>query len=293
MRRRVVGVGDELDRARAVVARGLRQRDRLVAQRAPQLVRDHRRRRLLDHLLVAPLQRALALAERDHVAVRVPDHLHLDVPRARQEALEEHAVVAEAGLRLALRGGHRVVQVLGALDDAHPAPAAARRRLDQHGVLDSLRRVRRDGAARRPASAASFARTLSPISSIASGDGPTKTTPGRGARARQRGVLGQEAVARVQRVRAHRDDLVDRQVRGDADRGIGLAHVRRARIHIRVDRDRADAEPVQRADHAARDLAPVGDEDRAEHAQAPSARAMTICCTSSVPSPMVRIFASR
>ncbi len=28
-------------------------------------------------------------------------------------------------------------------------------------------------------------------------------------------------------------------------------------------------------------------------AQAPSARAMTICCTSSVPSPIVRIFASR
>src|SRR5205823_14964409 len=29
------------------------------------------------------------------------------------------------------------------------------------------------------------------------------------------------------------------------------------------------------------------------HAQAPRARAITICCTSSVPSPIVRIFASR
>ena len=70
----IVGVGDELDRARAVVARG-----RAPARPPPRRARarssgdDDRRRRLLEHLLVAALQRALALAEREHVAVRVAD----------------------------------------------------------------------------------------------------------------------------------------------------------------------------------------------------------------------------
>ena len=180
--RGIVGVGDELDRARAVVARRARQRDGLRARAVAQLGRDDRRRRLLEHLLVAALQRALALAEREHVAVRVADHLHLDVPRARQEALEEHAVVAEARRRpRGCAAAIAVVELLRALDDAHPAPAAARRGLDQQrvGVRAARRLVR--SATRRPArpraAAAAFARTLSPISSIASGDGPTNTTP--------------------------------------------------------------------------------------------------------------------
>jgi hypothetical protein len=46
---------------------------------------DGRRQRgrgaLLDDLLVAPLHRALALEEMDDVAVRVGEHLDLDVPR--------------------------------------------------------------------------------------------------------------------------------------------------------------------------------------------------------------------
>ena len=125
VRRRVVGVGDELDRARADVARGLRQRDRLVAEARAQLGRDDRRRRLLEHLLVAALQRALALAEREHVAVRVADHLHLDVPRARQEALDEHAVVAEARRGLAPRRGDRLVEPVGRA--RRPASRARRR----------------------------------------------------------------------------------------------------------------------------------------------------------------------
>ena len=44
--------------------------------------RDQRRRALLDHLLMAPLDRALALAQVDHVAVLVAQQLDFDVPRA-------------------------------------------------------------------------------------------------------------------------------------------------------------------------------------------------------------------
>ena len=76
---------DELDRARAGVvdaARGVARPPRPIARpRRPAV--EQRRRRLLDDLLVAPLQAALALAEVHDVAVRVGEHLDLDVPRAR------------------------------------------------------------------------------------------------------------------------------------------------------------------------------------------------------------------
>ena len=242
MGRGVVGVGDELDGAGAVVARRARQGDRLLAQRAAQRFVDDRRRRLLDDLLMAPLERALALAERDDVAVRVADHLHLDVPRTRQEALEEHAVVAEPGGRLTPRRGHRGLEVLGALDDAHAAPAAARGRLDQHGVLGRLGRVRRHrghaGSGGRLLRAHLVAHQLDRLRRR-----PDEDHARLRARAGERGVLGQEAVAGMERVGPHRHDRVDVQVRRNAHRRIGLAHVRRARVHVRVDRDGADPEP--------------------------------------------------
>ena len=49
------------------------------------------RRRLLDHLLVAPLQRAVALAEREHAARAVAEDLHLDVAGAHDEASRDRA----------------------------------------------------------------------------------------------------------------------------------------------------------------------------------------------------------
>ena len=61
------------------------------------------RRRLLDDLLVAALDRAFALAQVDDVAVLVAEHLDLDVARVLDELLDEDAVVAEA--RLGLRAG--------------------------------------------------------------------------------------------------------------------------------------------------------------------------------------------
>ena len=49
-----------------------------------QLRREPGRRRLLDHLLVAPLHRAVARAEREHVPVRIGGDLDLDVARRRR-----------------------------------------------------------------------------------------------------------------------------------------------------------------------------------------------------------------
>ena len=85
-----------------IIADRLGQRDRLLAHRLAHFGRDERRRRFLDHFLVAALDRAFALAEVEDVAVLVAEHLDLDVARRLDELLDEHAVVAEAGEPLAL-----------------------------------------------------------------------------------------------------------------------------------------------------------------------------------------------
>ena len=102
---RAVLPGDELDRAGAVVVHGLGQRDGLLAHGLAGLLVEQRRRRFLDDLLVAALDRAFALAEIDDVAVLVAEHLDFDVARIDDEFLDEHAVVAERGLGLRLGAG--------------------------------------------------------------------------------------------------------------------------------------------------------------------------------------------
>ena len=100
--------------------------------------------------------------------------------------------------------------------------------------------------------------------------------PGLLAGLRERRVLGEEAVARVDRLarpRAPRDveDLLDAQVvlrGGPAAEVVGLVgarDVRRVAVELGVDGDARDAQLLERADDANRDLAAVGDQDLREH----------------------------
>ena len=106
------------------------------AKRRALLGRHRRGGRLLDDLLVAPLDRAVALAEVDDVAVAVADDLHLDVPAALQVFLDVELVAAEGALRLGLRRGEDLAQAQTRSHHAHAAPAAAGRRLENDGVAD-------------------------------------------------------------------------------------------------------------------------------------------------------------
>ena len=94
--------GEPLDRPRRAVAGRPRRVDRDRPDTRAKLLVDRRRRRLLDQLLVPPLDRAVALAEVDDVAVRVGEHLHLDVSRILEVALDVDRRVGEVGLPLAL-----------------------------------------------------------------------------------------------------------------------------------------------------------------------------------------------
>src|SRR6185312_8868597 len=76
----LVLTGDELDRAGGIVIHGPCKCDGLLAHLAAGALIEQRRWCLLDHLLIAALDRAFALAEIDHMAMLVAQYLDFDVP---------------------------------------------------------------------------------------------------------------------------------------------------------------------------------------------------------------------
>ena len=97
-----------------------------------------RRRRDLDHLLVATLHRAVALEQVDDLAGRVAEHLHLDVPGPDHRLLQVHPRIAERGFGFAHRLGEGRSQLLGIVDPAHAASATAADRLHEDREADLL-----------------------------------------------------------------------------------------------------------------------------------------------------------
>jgi hypothetical protein len=90
---------------------------------------------------VATLHRALALAEERDATGVVGEDLRLDVTRALDVALDEHAAIAERGLRLAAREIPRGVEFRVAAHDAHALAAATGRGLEHERVADTLART--------------------------------------------------------------------------------------------------------------------------------------------------------
>src|SRR4051812_23745504 len=129
-------VHDELNRAGALIADRTRGFGRGAAHRFAHFCRHARRGRLLNHLLMAALQRTIALIQMDDVAMAIGEYLHLDVARRGDEFLDQHARVAECGLSFAHRAFERGFELGMLVDAAHAFAAAARDRLDQYRVAD-------------------------------------------------------------------------------------------------------------------------------------------------------------
>ena len=99
--------------------------------------------------------------------------------------------------------------------------------------------------------------------------------PGRRAGFSELRILGEEAVARMDALRASAprdlDQLLDDQIafargrRADQVRLIGDTRVQRAGVGLRIDRDDAQAEALCGARDANGDLAAIGDQDGREH----------------------------
>jgi hypothetical protein len=105
------------------------------------VVVDEWRRRLLEQFLVAALERAFALAQRDDAAELIGQKLNFDMPGAGNELLQVDRAIAKGGLRLAPGSGQQGGQLAGGVDLAHALAAAAGRSLDQQRKTD----LRRDG----------------------------------------------------------------------------------------------------------------------------------------------------
>ena len=289
-----VGIHQELDRAGAGIVRGMGDGDGVAGELLPLGVVEIGRGRALDDLLVAALDGAVALEEVDDGAVLVGEDLHLDVAGALDQLLEIDLVAAEGGLGLAPGGVDVVEEARLVADDPHAAAAAAPRRLEHQRIADLAGdawppRRARAAAARSPASPARRPRrrdcapaTLSPSRRMVSGDGPMKVMPGGGAGLGEVRVLGQEAVAGMDRVglrlAGDADDLGDRQIGLDRPEAladlvglVGLEAVEGELVLLGEDRDGPDAELVGRPEDADGDLRPVGDENLPDcHASSPA-----------------------
>jgi len=90
----------------------------------------------LPHLLVPPLQRAVAFAQMDDVAVAVGQNLHLNVARLLEIFLHVDHVVANAVLASWRAVESASERSPGVCATFMAAPAAARRGLDEHGIAD-------------------------------------------------------------------------------------------------------------------------------------------------------------
>ncbi len=194
----------------------------------------------------------------------VAHQLHLDVPRAPEVALAVDRPVTEGGLGLARRGLEGIVQVGLVLDDPHPAPAAARRCLDEQREAEIGGIAGRE---RRDADARGDPLRLELVSAPAQ-DVRRRADPrqlGCDDRLRKRRAFGQEAVSGVDERRARRerrrDERLGIEVGRHLDRLVGDPRVQGTGVARPGHGHRPDAEPPARGEDADSDLTAIGNEE--------------------------------
>ena len=138
----LAAVEQEFDGPGAHVADLACHHQRRGAQAPAQLLGQRGCRRFFDELLMTSLRRAVALAQVHEVALAVGKHLHLDVARLRQIALQEQRPVAEGALGEAACGGERRRQFGSVAHDLHALAAAPGRGFDDERQPGTLRLAR-------------------------------------------------------------------------------------------------------------------------------------------------------
>src|SRR3972149_1678885 len=117
-------------------ATGLRAQ---LADHASRLPADTGGRRLLDHLLVAPLHGAITLAEMYDVSVIISQHLHFDMAWMIEEFFHIDGIIAECSPGFGTGDGDGIAQSGIAVHHTHAAPSAATHGLDDDGIPDMAR----------------------------------------------------------------------------------------------------------------------------------------------------------
>jgi hypothetical protein len=217
----------------------------------------------------------------NEVAVGVAQQLHLDVPCAYHQLLEIDLVVTERRFCLAPRGRDFLGQLRLVRDDAHAAPAAAPARLEHHRITDLSCETSRRGIVSRQRRCRGHDGDARGNGEVARADLVAQPTHDLRRRADEdqarlgtcfgeRGILGEKAVARMNRIDLRRlrdthdvgdiEVSVDRRASGANEIALVRLHpMQREAVFLGIDRDRADAKLGRGAHHANGDLAAVGD----------------------------------
>ena len=274
------GTGSFVTDGTSQVARGL------VHARANIVVSvEARRGALLDQLLVAALHRALALAERKHMALLIGHNLYLNVMRRRDELLHVALAVAKNGLALGTRLDERLCRIFHAPDLANAATATAGARLDEHGAANALGlgrcllgafeqiAARHDGHARRGSRSTCGVLVAHAVDHL--GRRTNKRQAILVAVAHEARLLGEKAIAGMNCLSSRLYGTGEHSIvvevalgktrTADAIRLVGKLHVQRVRIGRGINGDGLDAHIAARADNTDRDFAAVGDEHFVEH----------------------------
>ena len=277
---------DELHRARRIVVHGLGQCDGLLAHLAAGSFIEQRAWGFLDDLLVAALDRAFTLAEIDHVAMLVAEHLNFDVARIDDELFNENAVVTERGFCLRLCEVEAFFDFGLRVRNAHALAAAACGGLDHdriadlvgdlHGMLavldhTEIARHRRNLGLRRGLFRFDLVTHRGNRVRVRSNE----DDPGGRQCTRKRLALRKKAITRMHSLGAGLaagfDDLVhDKIALGglrwtDVNRLVRHFHVQGIAIGIGIDGHRLDAHPARGLDDPASDFAAIGDQYLFEH----------------------------
>ena len=280
--KRQVGAGQvhqKFEGTQALVIHGARHGQRSRGDALTQCARQRGAGRDLHHFLKAPLQRAFALAQGDHLAP-VAQHLHFDVAGVAHQALDVHTVHTKRGLRLAAAARVGSRQVIGRRHRAHAAPAAAPDGLDHDAGMGVLRKeglglFQRHGRLRAGHQRhALLLRQCAGLRLVAEQRqlrrrGADEAQPRFVAGTGEVGPLAQKAVARVHGIAALRlgdgDEARAVQVGGRA--GGTQRHGRTGRLHmgaggvvVGIHGHAGNAEVVQGAHGAQCDFAPVGNQ---------------------------------
>ena len=259
---------------------------RITVQCLTGLLRNREGRSEFHDLLIASLQRAVALTQMHHVAVFVTQHLDLDVFRIHQELLHEDIIIAEGLLRFALDEIELDAHIFLTVTAAHTASAAAGSRFQNDrktefignlhgfvGILDGLFRTGDRGDLTGPCDLLCFQFVAHLRQDLGrrtdEGDACIFTCLGKC------GILGQESVTRMNGTDAAPFGKVDdgRNIQICLQRALVLAdEVRFVRLHaeqrvdvlIGIHRHRIDAQIVAGAENTDRDLTAVGGKDFVE-----------------------------
>ena len=279
-------VHEILNGAGVCVADALAEADRCIAHLFAKLGRHEWRRALLDDLLVASLERAVALTEVDHTAVNITKNLEFNVVWIDDEFLDVNRAISKCLFRFHTGGVISLHQAAFVAGDAHAATAATGDSFDHHGKADFSGDAEGLSFGINRAVAAGRNRDASLAGTIAGGifiaheanrlrRGADELDVATGADFSEMRILRQKSIPRMDRVGvadlSGADDAVNLEIalRTDGwpytDSLVSELHMKAIDIGLRINGHRLDAQFSAGANDAKSNFAAIGDQNFFKH----------------------------